>query len=55
MEELTMLVQSTPITTIAKSLNVSSTAVTKRCKRLGINRHKPGYWTKKSLKTVLGQ
>ncbi len=45
-EELNKLVWSVPTTTIAKNLGVSDTAVAKWCRRYGIKKPPPGYWTK---------
>lgn len=44
---LSKMVNSTPVTTVAKVLGVSGTAVAKRCKRRGIPLRGRGYWTKK--------
>ncbi len=47
-EQLASLVQSAPVTSVAKQLGVSDKAVLKRCRKLGIQTHPPGYWTKRS-------
>ncbi len=45
-EVLAEMVRTTPVTTVAKKLGVSGTAIAKRCKRRGIALHGQGYWSK---------
>lgn len=46
-ESLQELIDSYPITHIAKLLGVSDVAVHKRCKKLGVVKKPAGYWVKK--------
>lgn len=45
-EEFKTMVWQEPATALAKRLGVSSTAVKKRCSKLGIDTPGPGYWNK---------
>lgn len=45
-EDLFDMLWSEPATTVAKRLSVSSVAIKKRCKRLGIETPPRGYWAK---------
>jgi 5-methylcytosine-specific restriction endonuclease McrA len=45
-EELEILVHTHPTSTIAKQLGVSDVAISKRCKKFGIEKPGRGYWTK---------
>lgn len=44
--KLERMVKSTPLTTIAKLLGVTSVAVCKHCKKMGIKTYGRGYWAK---------
>jgi len=46
-DELRHLVETTPITHIAKMVGVSDKAVLKRCKKLDIATHPAGFWARK--------
>lgn len=46
-EKLKELVWSRPTSKIAKELGVSDSAIAKRCRRLGIEKPRPGYWSKR--------
>lgn len=46
-QELESLVWEIPMTTIAKKYGVSDVAIKKRCKRLGIETPRRGYWSSK--------
>ena len=50
-EELTALVWAMPMTKVGKYFEVSDVAVSKRCKRLGIEKPPPGHWAKKQNRT----
>lgn len=45
-EDLRNLIWSMPTTKIAKQFNVSDNAISKRCKKFGINKPPRGYWEK---------
>ena len=45
-EELKRIVWEVPATKLANQLNISSSAIKKRCKKLGINTPGLGYWAK---------
>lgn len=45
-QELTALINTIPITKIAKMYNVSDKAVHKWCERLGVDKKGPGFWSK---------
>jgi hypothetical protein len=45
-EELAKLIWEKPATVVAKEFGISSVAVKKRCKRLGIATPPRGYWAK---------
>ena len=45
-EELEKLVWEKPTTQLAKEFNCSDKAIDKRCKKLGIKKPPPGYWSK---------
>lgn len=45
-EELEIRIWNEPTTKIAKELGISDSAVTKHCKKLGINKPPRGYWEK---------
>ena len=47
-EKLSKLVWEIPTIKIAKMFNVSDSAISKRCKNLGIQKPERGYWSKKS-------
>lgn len=49
-EKLEEMVWSKPVTHVAEELGVSDKAVSKRCKRLGIETPGRGYWQKKKSK-----
>lgn len=47
-EELETMVWNKPTSSIAKQLDASDSAVSKRCKKLGIKKPSRGYWAKKA-------
>lgn len=46
-EDLKRLIWSKPTTAVAKELGVSDSAISKRCKALGISKPPRGHWSKK--------
>lgn len=49
-DKLERLIWEKPTSVLAKELNVSDTAIAKRCKKLGIKKPPRGYWAKERAK-----